>query len=57
MTPFVAEYITRKRLKRLGFVSSYDNLPHIKSDIFVIIDAHLEKIREEDAEKARSKRK
>lgn len=57
ITPFVSDYITRKRLSRLGFTSSYDRLPYVRSMIYCMIDAKLDSIKEEEQKKAMNKAK
>lgn len=45
---FVAEYIQRKRLAKLGFTSDISCLNAIKAEIFGIIDVELDKCQAED---------
>lgn len=49
---FSAEYLMRTRLKRVGFVSSFDDLPYIKAEIFMAMD-----IKRDELEQAEMKRK
>ncbi len=54
---YVYEYMQRSRLKRAGFYSSYDSLPWLKADMFLIIDATIDKIHAEESKgKATKKR-
>jgi len=43
-------------LNGIGFHSSFDDLPYLKSDIFVVIDSTLDEIKVEDAKKQAKKR-
>ena len=46
--PFVAEFVQRKRLAKLGYTSSISELDALKAEIFGIIDVELEKCQAED---------
>lgn len=46
--PFVAEFVQRKRLAKLGYTSSISGLDALKAEIFGIIDVELEKCQAED---------
>jgi hypothetical protein len=46
--PFVAEFVQRKRLAKLGYSSSISELDALKAEIFGIIDVELEKCQAED---------
>lgn len=41
---YVEEYAQRKRLAKLGYVSSPSELPAFKAEIFAIIDTEIDKI-------------
>ena len=56
ITPFINEYVERKRLAKIGLTSSYDDLPYIKATIFNMISEKLEKIEEEELKKKTAKR-
>ncbi len=51
ITPFVSEYIERQRMRKLGFTSSYEDLPYIKSTIFCMISAKIDDIQEKEMKK------
>lgn len=53
-SPYVAEYNVRKRLATLGFTSPLKDLPSWKADIFVTIDAEIQKL---DSKKAKKRGK
>lgn len=46
--PFIAEYIQRKRLAKLGFTSDISSVSALKAEIFGIIDVELDKCQAED---------
>jgi hypothetical protein len=46
--PFVAEFVQRKRLAKLGYTSSISEMDALKAEIFGIIDVELEKCQAED---------
>jgi len=56
MFPFVAEYFARRKLRSLGFVSSFDSLSYLKTEIFLAIDQTVEKIQAEEMKKSLKKR-
>jgi hypothetical protein len=56
MFPYVAEYFARRKLKSLGFVSSFDSLSYLKTEIFLAIDETVEKIQLEEMKKNLKKR-
>ena len=51
ITPFISEYIERQRMRKLGFTSSYDELPYMKSVIFCMISAKIEDIEIQEMKK------
>ena len=57
MTPFVAEYMMRRRLKRIGFTSSFDDLPYIKAEMFTMIDSKVEILQEKERKKKNGNRR
>jgi hypothetical protein len=56
MFPYVAEYFARRKLKSLGFVSSFESLSYLKTEIFLAIDETVEKIQLEEMKKNLKKR-
>jgi hypothetical protein len=50
--PFVAEYLQRKRLAKLGYTSNISGMDALKAEIFGIIDVEMDKCQ---AEEMRSK--
>lgn len=48
---YVSEYIVRKRMKRIGLVSSFDSMPYVKTNIFTTIDTMVDKLQSEAASK------
>ena len=51
ITPFVSEYIERQRMRKLGFTSSFEELPYIKSMIFCMISAKIDDMQAEEMKK------
>jgi len=43
--------LLRRRLKRIGFTSSFDSLPYVKADIFLTIDETVDKMQSEEMKK------
>jgi len=56
MFPFVAEYFARRKLKRLGFTSTFESLSYIKTEIFLAIDQTVDTIQAEEMRKSLKKR-
>lgn len=51
-TPLVSEFIDRRRLAKLGFTSSFDELTAWKADAFIVIDVKLEELKLRDQERS-----
>lgn len=49
--PYLAEYVTRKRLAKLGFTSPLDALDSLKADIFCMIDAEIDDLQAKEIKK------
>jgi len=56
MFPYVAEYFARRKLKRLGFMSSFESLSYLKTEIFLAIDQTVDTIQAEEMKKSIKKR-
>lgn len=56
MSEYVSEFINRQRMAKLGFTSSFDDMPYLKTSIFVTIDATVEKIQADEMKKSQKKR-
>lgn len=53
---FASEYLSRCRLKRVGFTSSFDDLPYIKADIFVAMDVKRDELEQAETKRKRNKK-
>ena len=49
--PYVADYLARKRLAGLGYITPLDQLDCQTADIFLLIDVTLQKLEEAEAKK------
>jgi hypothetical protein len=54
--PYIAEFFARQRLAKLGFTSPLDELDSVTAEVFIVIDAEIEKIKGEEMKKASRKR-
>jgi hypothetical protein len=49
--PYLDEYLTRKRLAKLGFVTNFDDLDDDKAQIFTQIATEIDKHNEREMKK------
>jgi len=43
--PYIAEFFMRQRLSKIGLTSSLDDLDSITAEVFIAIDAEVEKFK------------
>lgn len=53
----LGEYVTRKRLAKLGYTSPIDQLDSFRVEAFCMIDAEIEDLSSKEMKKANGKRK
>lgn len=54
---FLAQYSTRMRMQKLGFTENSENLDCITFDAFRVISDEIDRMNEEDAKKAKTKKR
>ncbi len=54
--PYIAEFFARQRLAKLGFTSSLDELDSVTAEVFITIDAEIEKLKADEMKKASKRR-
>lgn len=54
-TPYVGEYFMRKRLAKLGFTSSFNELDSMTADVFMAIDSYIEELKAKEMAKQTKK--
>jgi len=54
--PFIAEYIARKRLKKIGFTTPLDQLDVYRAEIFCLIDAEIDQLHAQEVKKSRGRK-
>jgi hypothetical protein len=55
--PYIGEFFARSRLAKLGFTSSFDDLDSVTAEVFLSIDAEMEKFKADEMKRASRKRK
>lgn len=53
---FAIEYLMRCRLQRVGFISSFEDLPYIKSEIFMAMDVKRDELEEAEIKRKRKQK-
>lgn len=53
---FLAEYVTRKRLAKLGYTSPIGELDSLKVEAFCLIDVEIDDLSSKELKKANGKR-
>ena len=54
---FLAEYVTRKRLAKLGYTSPIGQLDALRIEAFCLIDSEIDDLSSKEMKKANGKRK
>lgn len=54
--PYIAEFFARQRLAKLGFTSSLDELDSVTAEVFITIDAEIERFKADEMKKSSRKR-
>ena len=54
--PYVAEYLSRQRMAKLGYTSHTSELSAHKADVFAIISIEIDKAQADEARAKRGKR-
>lgn len=55
--PYIAEFFARSRLAKLGFTSNLDDLDSVTAEVFMTIDAEIEKIKADEMKKSSRKKR